>query len=332
MVKAMLRTQPDARCPKQWRARLALCVCLLYTMAVPAGAQSAPMSVQQYRQELLTWQSRVPLLRAHPEQAAAIEQLVPREWQVQQGHRILHIPGDWLQVEMARIVDDHSHNPAEFALLSQAIQDHLAQLDPAAGSSASAVRAQLRHVLARREFRNVHPPGAMERARNRFWEWLNQLLSGAIDHADAHPTTLQWVIWAVILLAMAISLRLVWHYARNRRRPLAENPLPPGAPSATPWQTWIERARTAAGNRQFRDAVHGTYWAAISWLEEQGAWIPDHARTPREYLRLVKQQTHRSRALLALTRRFEPVWYGGHAATADDFDAMLRELEELGCR
>lgn len=302
-------------------------------MVAPVHAQTVPMSVPQYRQELLTWKSRVPVLRAHPEQAATLEQQVPREWQVRQGNRVLHVPSDWLQVEIARIVDDRHHDPAEFTRLNQAIQDHLAQIDAVGATpSVSAARAQLRRVLARREFRGVHPPGAVERARNRFWEWLSRLLSGAIHHADSHPTTLQWAIWALLLLVMATSLRFVLTFARNRRRRPVDAPLPPDRPSATPWQKWIEQARTAASVGGFRNAVHCTYWAAISWLEEQEAWMPDRARTPREYLRLMKSQTPQRRILLALTQRFEPVWYGGHAATADDFNAMLRELDELGCR
>lgn len=302
-------------------------------MTAQASARPPALSVQQYRQELKAWQSKAAGLRAHPEQAAALEQQVPPEWQVQQDNRTLHVPSDWLQVAMARLVDAPAHRAAELTRLQQAIAAHLALLDDVgAAPSTTAARAQLRQVLARREFRGVHPPGAVQTARSHFLEWLTRFFTAAVDGATRHAGTMQWGIWIVLLLGLAASLRLIWDHLQKRRRASPAADLPPERPSATSWQRWVENARAAAGAGRFRDAVHDVYWAAISWLETQGAWMPDRARTPREYLRLVKPQPERSRALLALTRRFEPVWYGGRAASGDDFDAMLRELEELGCR
>jgi len=131
---------------------------------------------------------------------------------------------------------------------------------------------------------------------------------------------------------MGTALRFLWVFARGVDHAAPNFGLPPDRPSALPWQTWLQRAREAAGDGNYRGAIHLIYWSAISWLESQGAWIPDRARTPREYLRLLPAQAPQRHRLYALTQRFEPVWYGGRPASAADFDAMLQELEELGCR
>lgn len=291
------------------------------------------MTAPQYRQELTGWMARLDNVRAHPDQAAEMERQVPPEWLVQQGHRTLHVSSAWLQVGMARIVDDRAHRDADILRLRNAVAAHVGLLE-SAGTTPDpvAARAQMQRILSGREFRGVHPPGVAEDARNRIWGWITDHLRRALRRATAHPVLLQWAIWGVILLAMATALRFVWSFAQGRRQPGNTPELPPDRPSATPWQSWVERACAAAGAGSFRDAVHGAYWAAISWLEAQGAWLPDRARTPREYVRLLRPQSPQRRILLTLTRRFEPVWYGGRDATADDFDAMLRELDELGCR
>jgi hypothetical protein len=106
----------------------------------------------------------------------------------------------------------------------------------------------------------------------------------------------------------------------------------PFAPSARDWRLWLEDARTAANAGQWRDAVHLAYWAGISHLEESGAWVPDRARTPREYLRLLSRASTVRAVLGDLTGQFESIWYGGRGAAAEDFQQTLRFLEQLGCR
>ena len=106
----------------------------------------------------------------------------------------------------------------------------------------------------------------------------------------------------------------------------------PFAPSEKHWRSWLADARTAAGNGNWREAIHYAYWAGISNLEESGAWIPDRARTPREYLRLISPNNSRRPVLHDLTKKFELTWYGQLNAQPADYDAVLLDLEKLGCR
>jgi hypothetical protein len=84
--------------------------------------------------------------------------------------------------------------------------------------------------------------------------------------------------------------------------------------------------------RDWRDAIHLAYWAGISFLEREGFWKPDRARTPREYLRLISAQSEQREILTALTRIFELAWYAKRDADEYTFSQTLEQLEKLGCR
>jgi hypothetical protein len=98
-----------------------------------------------------------------------------------------------------------------------------------------------------------------------------------------------------------------------------------GAASARDWQLWLADARRADDDGLWREAIHFVYWATISRLESKRLWPADRARTPREYLALVASSNPRKPQLATLTRSFERVWYGGHAAAESDY----REAEAL---
>jgi hypothetical protein len=86
-----------------------------------------------------------------------------------------------------------------------------------------------------------------------------------------------------------------------------------------------------AQQREWRRAIHLAYWAGISFLEENGAWKPDRARTPREYLRIMGARKPQYPVLAALTKKFEVVWYGHEDAGETDYRETLGQLERLGC-
>jgi hypothetical protein len=77
--------------------------------------------------------------------------------------------------------------------------------------------------------------------------------------------------------------------------------------------------------------VHLAYWAGISFLETQGKWHSDSARTPREYLRLIQSSGAHHAPLSALTHQMEIVWYGRAEAGPEAFSEALKHLEDLGC-
>jgi hypothetical protein len=57
----------------------------------------------------------------------------------------------------------------------------------------------------------------------------------------------------------------------------------------------------------------------------------DDARTPREYLPLLRANDSHRPLLVDLTRRFEHIWYGNRPVQPDDASRVTAHLEELGC-
>lgn len=136
------------------------------------------------------------------------------------------------------------------------------------------------------------------------------------------------------LAAAALGALLIWTVMRLAQPAAEDGPreIIPFAPSAKGWRTWLAEARESEKQQDWHNAIHLAYWAGISYLEEHGAWKPNRARTPREYLRLLGAWTPQHPPLAALTRKFEAVWYGHRPAGPPDFQETLGELERLGCR
>lgn len=188
-------------------------------------------------------------------------------------------------------------------------------------------RAVLQQVMNGREFQRLQHapkgPTAMEKLGN----WINKLFEG-LGKLQMHAAWIGRVlIWGFL---MAVAVGLVWALLQMERRwrvrlvPDIDGPAPTAA-SARDWQLWLKDARDAAARREWREAIHFLYWAAISRLESKKLWPADRARTPREYLALVPGDDPRKAGLGALTREFEWTWYGGRDAE----EAHYRRAEEL---
>ena len=144
--------------------------------------------------------------------------------------------------------------------------------------------------------------------------------------------TLDLSVSLTLLAVCAVLGVAYWMYRSLRESANLETIMPHPVPvSAKQWPLWLQEARAAAARGDFREAVHLTYWSGISFLEAQGAWRPDSARTPREYLRLLPANSERQPALRSLTNRLELVWYGMGDVNSEVFQQSLTELEKLGC-
>src|SRR5262249_49606929 len=149
--------------------------------------------------------------------------------------------------------------------------------------------------------------------------WLIRLLN-RISPGNAGFNWFQVVIYTIIGGALTVILVWTLRRLRGRRGEPAPRAIVPFAPSARSWHLWLAEARSLAQQQDWRNAIHMAYWAGISFLEEHGAWKPNRARTPREYLRLVGARTPKYAPLAALTRQLEFVWYGYNDAAESDFN------------
>ena len=192
-------------------------------------------------------------------------------------------------------------------------------------------RKSLNAILSQRAYRGVTQVSTMDRLREWFDNLLDKFFSGLVHFGSRAP----WIVWLLrILLIVAACTALVWFLLRIERRSrlrLVPDVEPATcAPSAREWQLWFRDAQEMATRGQWREAIHFLYWAAIARLESKRLWLADRARTPREYLALLKGTDPRKTNLTALTRSFERTWYGGRAAQAADFNAALEQAAALG--
>jgi hypothetical protein len=194
----------------------------------------------------------------------------------------------------------------------------------------SARRNALDTILARPEFSDVHGPTWTDRLKRWILEKLIRFL-GRLFRSSAVPTIGKYLVYALVGIAGLALLYLT--YRSIFQNPVFEEVVPHDLPvSAKEWTLWLSEARAAAAKGDWRDAVHLAYWAGISFLEREGFWKPDRARTPREYLRLISAQSEQRETLSVLTRIFELTWYAKRDASEQTFSQTLEQLEKLGCR
>lgn len=303
--------------------------------AKTTSAVEHPLTLSEYRQQLQHVQQSLNSLGNDSLRAGDLRQSLPDHWRIQTEQHSFDISNRHLQTQLQRF-QTHSEDRARLlGTMQQAISGELAEsiafdqpIDTSAGPKLDA-------ILQQKEFRNLsRNQSPLERWKDRLLGWLVRFLSGIFRNATKHPEVSQILMWALIgLIIVALA---IWIKVLVTRAPPDEYPFPisehPLAPSHKRWQQWLDEARSAADSGNWREAVHLNYWAAISYLESSGAWRPDRARTPREYLRLLSDVSARREPLSDLTRRFELIWYAQHHATRDDFDRTLAQLERIGCR
>jgi hypothetical protein len=318
--------------PCSARSVLATLACVIICASVGHSQDASPpvLSSDDYI-------ARVEALRAavappNDDPSAAIMSLVgavPRSWRLAGTGQVFATSTDALRRDVRAWATLHDEAARRRAL------DHLRTLLSEAASfqrpapDRAASRALLADILARREFRRVHGPTWLGTLRQRAVTFLMRLL-GRVIEPSLIPTLSNVIVYGLIVLA-ALSVG-PWAYRLVRRRPAVQTilPLHQSAP-AREWPAWLAEAHKAAALGQWREAVHFSYWCAVTFLEARGAWRPNSARTPREYLRLLPPANEDAVTLGALTRCFERVWYGTDEADAETFAESIANLKKIGC-
>ena len=315
-------------------AGCALVLCLAISSAASAQNTAADrvLSVPEYIAELDA--ISVALKGSDPGQTSLAGkgsdpgQTAP--WRVAGNGRVFEIPADWLPRDLRRwrsTRDSETYDRLLAQLETLRSEARQFQESPA---DFSPLRSVALEILNEREFRNVHGPRWIDRLRQRAYRLMNRLFAGMFE-SSAFPTISRALVY--VLLAAAGITAIVW-LSKVRRRPAGAPPASPpddAAPETVAWTRWLAQADAAAAAGLWREAVHFSYWCAVSFLEANGAWPADRTRTPREYLRLLPQSSGAGQALGALTRLFERVWYGTDEADAEAFAEVTTHLKKLGC-
>ncbi len=301
-------------------------------MMMTLAAQSAgapPLTLSEYVQALNSSLASLRTLKADPQKADETIRNLPPAWQVEVDGRIFQVSTETVRQELGTYRGKH-----EDAALDRA-QRHLELLRDQASASEesppdiSSQHLALNNILSRREFRNVRGQSWVDHLKQRINDFLFKWIGRAIS-ASAIPVISDIVVYGLIVIA--VLALAYWMYRSLRESARLETIMPVAVPvSAKKWPIWMAEARAAAARAEWRDAIHLAYWGGISFLEIQGAWSPDVARTPREYLRLLPAASPHQTALRPLTLRLESVWYGMRVADEEGFRQAVAELERLGC-
>jgi len=311
--------------------RTYILACLLIA-AISCRADSAggdALTTTEYRAELDRLLSATQQLDSSGSPTPQPLLDLPQSWHVRADQRVFEISTEGLKRDVRRY--ESEKNIGNASAIRARLQSLRGDLDgfekPPADSSAN--RAALNSILARPEFRDVQGPNWLDRLKQRLLAFLFSLLE-RLFRSSAIPTISKYLVYLLMGLAVAalgyIAYRSIW--AGDKLESVVPTDLPV---SAKEWAIWLKEARAAAAKHEWRDAIHLAYWAGISFLERQGMWKPDQARTPREYLRLLASTSEHRETLKALTHIFELAWYAKRDASEKTFSQTLQELEKLGC-
>jgi len=264
-------------------------------------------------------------------------QHLPQSWAVHTDQRDFEISTEGLQRDVRRY--NSEKNVANATAIRIRLESLRREIDgfEKAPQDASAARKALGGILARPEFRDVSSPSWSDRVKQWLLGKLFRVLEkvfrflGRLFHSSSIPSIGKYFVYGLIGLAGLALLYLVYRSMLRDRQ--MDEVIPRDLPvSAKEWTIWLAEARAAAARGDWREAIHLAYWAGISFLERQGFWKPDRARTPREYLRLISAQSEQRETLSTLTRIFELAWYAKRDASEQTFSQTLEQLEKLGCR
>jgi len=302
-------------------------------LSLNAQAQSpigSGISLESFLAELSRLSDEIGALDSS-ESAERIAATIPQRWRVSVDGGPIEVDARWITVAL----DDARRGNKRWDATRSAIRERLARLRAESGSSRDApshanARAALLTVLQRDEFQQSAASRWRERLQQRVGEWLEDLwsrLGGGSGAGRRVALVLAWLaalgafVGLVFVMARAMA-------ARPRHAVLNLGQRGPLRPRA---RELALRALQAARVGNGREAVRLAYGAAVIKFEEQGAWRVDDARTPREYLLLLRSNEVHRTLLIDLTRRFERIWYGNHPVEPDDAVRATAQLEELGC-
>jgi hypothetical protein len=300
---------------------------------VRTATPSGKVDTQQYRDQLTALEASLDTLAERPDLASKLADSLPDAWTIDSAQGMVRVDATALQ----RGLREYSTTKSPAALKS--VRKLLRHMESDADEFARPIHAtnardHLRGILSRREFRGVEAQSPLEAWKDRLLRWMLRLLGRGFEHLPETPIFGRVLLWSLMACTVAIAGILIWRVLSRAARDTASlgDLTPHDAPSAKPWRQWLAEAEAAAQRGDLRDAIHLGYWASISYLEAGGSWRPDRARTPREYLSLLPEQSTRREPLTELTWCFENTWYGNRPASEQDFSFAMVQLERLGCR
>ena len=318
-------------------------VALLLSASVVAAADTPPVErcdLAGYQQHLQQLGAIVRTCSAQKSSAACDPAQVGPDNEVTtpRGTRLVHY--GWLRQALADAAKsgalankqgDTARGEIAAAVL-RLTQDSQSSPSDAPTAPIARVRSNLNSILSEHRFQRLQEePSVLQRAWASLLNWIFERLNKVVAYGGENP----WIAYLLEGVAICVPCVLLawWVMVRLRRQAAlprtAVEAAAPTAPSARGWQRWLAEAEAFAQAGLWREAIHHVYWAAISRLEAQGLWPADRARTPREYLRLLRAGHALEPDLRGLTRSFELIWYGNRPAAEEQYQDARARMEKL---
>lgn len=306
---------------------------LVLLTVLPLHGEPRLCTPQQLQDRLTSLESVVSGCAAAPGKAACDPAAVGDDVRVSLLSGVRTVEFDWLRNALSDAQAGKAPQDKMAAAREHLARD-LSSLAAAASESPQDLqqdRAVLRQILASADFPQQQPPSLWERLRDQFLTWL----AVRLDRLGTGGSPTHWlsqVLLMAVILASCGGLLLWFSRAARRQRLLIQDGgegAKKAAVSLRDWQLWLAEARGLAARKEWREAIHRLYWAAIAAMERRGAWRPDHARTPREYLALLGSQSGSRHDLLQLTQTLERFWYGGEIPAERDYEEARVVTERL---
>lgn len=299
------------------------------SMAAPTPPDASTLTPAEYAAELDRLASAVQSL-SRAEDVPPLLKTIPTVRRVRTSQTTFEVSTQWLSAQLLDWQKKQDKELQERTVANlQTLRSEALSLE-ASPTDGSSQRALLNKILATKEFQDVRGQTWLDHLKQRMFDFLARLLGRAFSPSTIASIS-NFLVYA--LMTAAVLAVLYWMYRTiHDGIELGELALQAPPISSKPWSVWMAEARAAADRSNWREAIHLGYWCGISFLEGQGLWRPDVARTPREYLRLLPTTDANGETLRSLTRTFEVVWYGTQEADATAFSETLTQLEKMGCR
>jgi hypothetical protein len=264
---------------------------------------------------------------------AQIRESLPRNWVIQAEQSRIVVSTDWLVSELFQA----EHDDAKSKTVLGEVQRRLAAMRKAAAdleggsreANAESARSHLEKIMQRREFAGASGPSQAELLEARISRWIGDRILRLFSLLHIGRTAGNVATWSIIALAFAVLCYWIWQNVPRPRRKAESSVHQPGAASDA--RQWAKEALAAADRGHYREAIHCAYWTTIVHLEGLGLLKCDHARTPRESLRLLEPHPKERQLLGDFTRHFELIWYGYRPASPEDWTNARAHLEKMGC-
>jgi hypothetical protein len=305
-------------------------VALFETVALAQSAARDAIPVESFLAELDRLREEVRAVN-DAEAAAGVAARIPPQWRVTVDGGYADVDANWLITALKEAGGSpnrwQSSRTAILERLARVREESAAQHEPPAHAR---TRSALTSVLQRKEFQQSAASRWRVRLQQQVGDWLSDLWSRLWIGTGPGRDVVVVVAWLAALGALiGLAFVLARSWADRPRQPALN--LSGGAAYRPRARELALRALDAARMGNSREAVRLAYAAALTRFEEHGAWRVDDARTPREYLQLVRAGDAHQPLLVDLTRRFERIWYGNRPVAPDDASRVTAHLEELGC-